>query len=185
MTSRTAALRYARALFDVAVKEQANLSAIEEQLTSFVDLFRGSPRTLAKVLLNPAVPAVRKRATVVELLKRAQMSPVLEKLLLLLAERDRLVILPEVLAAGHRQRLLDHQNVVRAEITTATPLSADRTQAIERDLAKATGRHVRLAALVDPSIIGGIVTRIGSTVYDGSITGQLRKMKERLDTHGH
>ena len=110
--------------------------------------------------------------------------PCSRKLLVLLAERDRLVLLPEVLAA-YRQRLLDHQNVVRAEITTATPLSADATQAIERDLAQATGRRVTLAAHVDPSIIGGIVARIGSTVYDGSITGQLQRMKERLDTHGH
>lgn len=183
MTSRTAALRYARALFDVALKEQAGLSEIEQQLASFVDLLT-QHETLGKVLLNPAVPAPRKRATVVELLKHLHGSPVLGKLLVLLAERDRLVILPEVLAA-YRQRLLDHQNVVHAEITTATPLSADRTQAIERDLAKATGRRVTLAALVDPSIIGGIVTRIGSTVYDGSITGQLQRMKERLDTHGH
>jgi F-type H+-transporting ATPase subunit delta len=104
---------------------------------------------------------------------------VLAKLIALLAERDRLVLLPDLLAS-YRERLLDHQNVVRAEVTTAVPLAADRTQAIERALARVTGRTVTLATKVDPAIIGGVVARIGSTVYDGSVTTQLLKMKHRL-----
>ena len=179
MTTRTAALRYARALFDVAVKEDVNLEEIERQLTSLADLFT-QHETLQKVLLNPAVPAPRKRAAVVELMRYANVTSVVSKLLVLLAERDRLVLLPELVAA-YRQRMLDHQHVVRAEVTTATPLSADRTAAIERQLKQATGRQVSLETRVDPSIIGGVVTRVGSTVYDGSLTRQLQKMKERLE----
>ena len=89
------------------------------------------------------------------------------------------MLLPELLAS-YRERLLDHQKVVRAIVTTAIPLGADRAQAIERGLAQLTGRTVTLATNVDPSIIGGVVARIGSTVYDGSVTTQLQKMKQRL-----
>jgi F-type H+-transporting ATPase subunit delta len=178
MTNRTAAIRYARALLDVSVKEKGNLQGIEQDLAAWVDLLTRHP-ALEKVLLNPAIPVQRKQATVAELNARLKTSPVLAKLVALLAERDRLVLLPELLAS-YRERLLAHQNVVRAEVTTAVPLAADRTQAIERGLAQLTGRTVTLATKVNPSIIGGVVTRIGSTVYDGSVTTQLQKMKQRL-----
>src|SRR5947209_4596989 len=75
---------------------------------------------------------------------------------------------------------LDYQQVVRAAVTTATSIGADQTGAIERGLARVTGRTVRLETRVDPSIIGGVVARIGDTIYDGSITRQLERMKESL-----
>jgi F-type H+-transporting ATPase subunit delta len=178
MTNKTAATRYARALLDVTLKEKGDPARIESDLSSFVDLFSQHP-ALEKVLLNPAIPVPRKRAAVQELIARLGMAPVLAKLLVLLAGRDRLVLLPDLLGA-YRERLLDYQKVVRAEVTTALPLSPDRMQAIERGLAQLTGRAVMLATKVDPAIIGGIVARIGSTVYDGSVTTQLEKMKQRL-----
>jgi F-type H+-transporting ATPase subunit delta len=188
VTSRTAALRYARALFDVAVKENqpsgasaqaAALQVIDEQLAFFVDLLEQHP-VLAKVLLNPAVPAPRKRAAVAELVRQAELTGSVAKLLALLAERDRLVLLPEILAE-YRQRVLDHHKIVRVVVTTPTSISADRAGAIERSLVQATGRTVVLVARVDPTLIGGIVTRIGSTVYDGSLAGQLERMRARLE----
>ena len=178
MTHRTAATRYARALIDVAVKEHADLSQIETQLADFATLV-SSHADLAKALLNPAVPAPRKRAAVAELTAHAKLQPVLSKLLVLLAERDRLVLLPDLVNA-YRERVQIIQNVVRAEVTTATPLAPERAQQIERSLANATGRTVHLTTRVDPAIVGGIVTRIGSTVYDGSVTNHLRRMKQRL-----
>ena len=178
MTNKTAAIRYARALLDVAVKEQADLELIENELSQFADLFTQYP-LLEKVLLNPAVPVPRKRAAVSDLLAQAKLTPIVAKLLALLADRDRLVLVPDLLAA-YRDRLLDHRHVVRAEVTTASPLDAPRAQAIQKGLATLTGRTVLLATKVDPSIIGGLVARIGSTVYDGSVTRQLEKMKERL-----
>lgn len=178
MTNRTAATRYARALLDVAVKEKADLEALREQLSDFARLFVDHP-TLARVLLNPAVPVPRKRSAVAELTTRAAIAPILSKLLLLLAERDRLVLVPDLLAS-YRERLLDYQNVARAEVTTAAPLPPDRAKALERSLARVTNRTVMLATSVDPSIIGGVVARIGSTIYDGSVVRQLEKMKERL-----
>jgi F-type H+-transporting ATPase subunit delta len=178
MTNKAAAIRYARALFDVALKEQADLPLIERQLADFVDLFNGHS-TLKRVLLNPAVPVPRKRAAVADLTTRAGVTPVLAKLLVLLAERDRLVLLADLLAS-YRDKVLDHEHVVRAEVTTATPLADDRVRSLEQRLARVAGRRVTLAARVDPSIIGGIVTRIGSTVYDGSVTRQLEKIRSRL-----
>ena len=178
MTNKTAAVRYARALLDVAVKEEAALEQIGDELTAFVDLFKQNP-ALEKVMLNPAVPVPRKRAAMAELVERARLSSILSKLLVLLAERDRLVLLPDLLAA-YRERLLDHQQVVRAEVTTATPIGPERAKAIEQGLARVTGRTVRLGTRVDPSIIGGVVARIGDTIYDGSVTRQLELMKNAL-----
>jgi F-type H+-transporting ATPase subunit delta len=178
MTNRAAANRYARALFDVALKERGGLDQIDEQLATFVGLFTRFP-LLEQVLLNPAVPVPRKRAVVAELAGRLGAVPVLAKLLILLAERDRLVLLPDLLSA-YRDRVLDHQHVVRAEVTTATPLTTARTQEIERRLARVTGRTVRMTSRVDPTIIGGVIARIGSTVYDASVTRQLEKIRNRL-----
>jgi F-type H+-transporting ATPase subunit delta len=178
MTNRTAALRYARALFDVALKEQADLNRIETELAAFSELFTARP-DLAKVLLNPAVPAPRKRAAVAEVVVHANPHPIVGKLMVLLAERDRLVVLPDILAA-YRDRMLDHQKVVRAEVTTAMPLSAEREGAIRDSLARVTGRTVNLTATVNPAIVGGMVARVGGTIYDASVTTQLQKMKQQL-----
>ena len=169
----------------MAVKEAKGASAasdtlqrIEQQLAAFAELFSQHP-TLGRVLLNPAVPVPQKRAAVIALTDRTQALPIVAKLLVVLAERDRLVLVPDLLAQ-YRERLLDYQNVVRAEVTTATPLGTDRADAIEASLARVTGRTVRLSTAVDPAIIGGVVARIGSTIYDGSVTRQLQKMKARL-----
>jgi len=178
MTNRTAANRYARALLDVAVKERADLDQIERELAAFGQLFAEYP-TLEKVMLNPAVPVSRKGAAIAELTSRIGTSPMVTKLLVLLAERDRLVLLPDLLAA-YRERLLDYQHVVRAQVTTATALGPDRALAIEQKLAQVTGRTVKLDTMIDPAIIGGVVARIGSTIYDGSVTRQLEKLKQRL-----
>ena len=182
MTNKTAATRYARALLDVAIKEKADLDQIERELDSLVELFKQYP-ALARALLNPIVPVPRKRAAAAELTAFAQLTPMVAKLIALLADRDRLVLIPDLLAA-YRDRLLAHRNVIRAEITTTSPLSAERVAAIEAGLARSTGRTVALTTRVDPSLVGGVVTRIGSTVYDGSIARQLEKIRARLGTAG-
>ena len=178
MTSKAAANRYARALFDVALAEKADLERIDQELTGVLALLEREP-LLNKVLLNPAVPVPRKRAAMVELTARAKTTPIVAKLLALLAERDRLILLPELMAS-YRERLNDYRHVVRAEVTTAAPLATDKAEAIERRLALVTGRRVLVQTKVDPSIIGGIVARVGSIVYDASVTHQLERMKARL-----
>jgi F-type H+-transporting ATPase subunit delta len=179
VTNKTAAIRYARALLDVAVKEKADLELIENELSQFADLFTHYP-LLEKVLLNPAVPVPRKRLAVADVLAQAKFTPIVSKLIALLADRDRLVLVPELLAA-YRTRLLDYRGVVRAEVTTATPLDPSRADAIQKGLAALTGRTVLLATKIDPSIVGGLVAQIGSTVYDASVTRQLERMKETLE----
>jgi F-type H+-transporting ATPase subunit delta len=178
MTNSTAATRYARALLDVAVREKADVDRIERELASFVELFAQYP-TLERVLLNPVVPVPRKRAAMDALTARAGVTPILTKLLGLLAERDRLVLVQGLLAA-YRDRLLDYRNVVRAEVTTTAPLEPERAKSIEASLARLTGRTVSLSTKVDHAIIGGVVTRIGSTVYDASVARHLERMKEKL-----
>jgi F-type H+-transporting ATPase subunit delta len=178
MTRKTAAARYARALFDVALKEQADLDRIDQEISGFNDLIVAHP-TLGKVLLNPAVPVPRKRAAVTALTARAQVSPIVGKLLALLADRDRLGLLPD-LVATYRDRVLAHRNVVRAEVTSAGALAPERVRQIQQSIAGVTGRTVTLDTRVDPSIIGGMVARVGSVVYDASVTRQLEKMRERL-----
>lgn len=177
MTNRTAAARYARALIDVARKE-ADPEAIEGELASFAALVR-EHADLQHALTSPAIPAVKKAALTAELVSRAGLSSVMGKLLGLLAARDRMALLPD-LVEEYRRRLLDYLNVVRAEVVTASPLPADRSQALEQALAVMTGRTVSMTTRVDPAIIGGVVTRIGSVVYDGSVRRQLEKMRETL-----
>ena len=80
------------------------------------------------------------------------------------------------------QWLLDHQQVVRAELTTAEAISSEQEAQLRERLARATGRQVMLTTRVDPAILGGVVTRIGSTVYDGSLAAQLTRLRARLSS---
>lgn len=178
MTSRAAAKRYARALFDVARAEGADVERVGRELADFAQVV-SSHDVLQRALTNPAVPAPRKRAAVEQLLARAGLLVPVTKLFVLLAERDRLVLLPELVDA-YRERLMDHLQIVRAEVVTAAPLAADRVAALETGLARATGQQVQLDTRVDESLVGGAVARLGGTVYDGSITRQLEKMREAL-----
>jgi len=178
MTSRVAATRYARALFDVARKE-GDIQQAGRDIEGFARLVAEN-EPLSRAFANPAIPAQRKRAVVEQLFAAAgATSPIVQKLVLMLAERDRLMLLPE-LATAYEARLMENAQVVHAQLTTAVALPQDRIAALQQGLARATGREVQLAASVDPSIIGGAVARIGSTVYDGSVTTQLQKVKERL-----
>ena len=180
MTSRTAATRYARAALDVATKESADLERIARELDGFIAFFKEQP-VLEALMLNPAVPAPRKRAAMEQITKIAGLMPIVAKLLVLLADRDRLGLLKDIAAVYH-DLLADRQNVVRAEVTSAEPLSSDRIQAIEQRLAALTGKRVSRKTKVDEAIIGGVVARVGSTVYDASIATQLKKIRERLTT---
>jgi F-type H+-transporting ATPase subunit delta len=180
MTSRTAAARYARALLDVALKESADLDHVAQELDEFVKLLKEQP-ALERVLLNPSVPAARKKTAVAEIVKLSGVSVVVGKLLVLLAENDRIGLIPEMASAYH-ELLMVRQNVVRAEVTSAEPLGKERVEAIEKRLATLTGKRVMMVTKVDAGILGGVVARVGSTVYDASIATQLKRIRERLTT---
>jgi F-type H+-transporting ATPase subunit delta len=177
MSLRASAARYAKALFDVASTESTPEQA-ERELTAFADLVR-SHAELHGTLVNPAVPAAGKKAVVQQLLERLRPSGPVRKLLALLAERGRLELLPDLVDVFH-ERVMEHQKVVSAEITTAAPLAPDRVAELQRRLSMATGRSVNVTTKVDPALIGGMVTRIGGTVYDGSVATQLAALRQRL-----
>jgi F-type H+-transporting ATPase subunit delta len=177
MTLRASAARYARALFDVAVQESI-VERAEQDLSAFASLVAEYP-SLQSALTHPAIPTLKKRNLTRELAGRLGLSTPVTKVLALLGERDRLVLVPDLLDI-YRERLLEYQQVIRAEITTAEEMSPDTTSQLRDRLTRATGRRVSLTTKVDPAILGGIVTRIGTTVYDGSLAAQLARMRERL-----
>jgi F-type H+-transporting ATPase subunit delta len=177
MSMRGSAARYARALLDVTITESDPVAA-EKDLAAFVDLVQGHP-DLQRTLANPVVSASAKRAVVQQLLERSQPVAPVGKLLLLLASRGRLELVPDLLDI-YRERLMEHRQVIQAEVTTAAPLAPERVSELQQRLAKITGRAVTVTTKVDQAIIGGIVTRIGGTVYDGSVATQLAKVRDRL-----
>ena len=180
MTNRTAAARYARALLDVATKEGADLDRIARELGEFTTFLAQQP-ALDRLLLNPAVPAPRKRAAMEQITRLSGFTPVLSKLLVLLADRDRLGLVRDV-SAVYADALADRQNIVRAEVTSAEPLTPERVTAIEQRLATVTGKRVAMTTKVSKDLIGGIIARVGGTVYDASVATQLRKLRDRLVT---
>jgi len=175
--SSASAVRYARALFDVALKE-SDPSRVEQELSSIVTLVAGHAE-LRNALESPGVPPLAKKSVVEALVSRGQFTPPVGKLLVMLAERDRLTLLEPVLEA-FRARLREQQRVLEAEVTTAIPLEPEQQAALQQRLGAATTRQVTLTTKVDPSLIGGVVARIGTTVYDGSLATQLAKLKGRL-----
>lgn len=177
MSARASATRYARALLDVAIKE-SDPDKAGADLSAFADLVAGHPG-LRDALTNPVVPAAAKQRVVTELLARQGLQGPVARLVLMLAERDRLALLPEVVTV-YGERLMEHQGVLQAEVTAATEISQERAAQLQQRLAKATGRKVTLTMRVDPALIGGAVTRIGSTVYDGSVATQLQQLRARL-----
>lgn len=177
MSTRASAARYAKALFDVAIAESTPEQA-EQELVAFSVLVR-THADLRQALESPALPAARKRAIVAQLLDRQQPSNPVRKLLLLLAERDRLDLLTDLVAVFH-ERVMEHLKVVQAEVTTAAALPAGQAEQLQQRLGTMIGRTVTLTTKVDPALIGGMVTRIGSTVYDGSVATQLAALRQRL-----
>ncbi len=178
-TSRALASRYARALFEVAQIE-ADPRAVECELANFVALFEQFA-PLRRVLWSPSIPVARKQAVVSAITERAGYARPLAKLLAMMADRDHLSLLAHVLEA-YRKRLMDHLGIVQAQVTTATALPPDRLQAIERALAHATGKQVTMTTQVDPALIGGLVAKVDSTVYDGSVARQLQRIKEAIES---
>lgn len=183
MTPATSARRYARALFDVVVQQKGDLDRIGQELDEFAALMSGDPG-LTAVIANPAVPASKKRAMIDAILAQAgAVSDPVARTLQLLADRDRLPLLSQ-LARAFRERVMDHRQIVRAEVTTAVPLDADRAKALAAALGAATGRQVLVDQKVDSTILGGVVARVGSVIYDGSVARQLERMKESLAGSG-
>jgi F-type H+-transporting ATPase subunit delta len=177
MNTRVSADRYARALLDVVV-EEGSPEQVQSELATFAELF-GGPE-LSGVLKSPAIPSASKRGIVEALIDRLNPSAPLGKLLLMLADRNRLGLVREV-SAVYEQRLMELRQVVRVDVTTAMPLTAEGAADVEQRLSKATGGRVLMTTAVDPALIGGGVARVGTIVYDGSVANQLDRIRERLE----
>jgi F-type H+-transporting ATPase subunit delta len=178
MSLRTSANRYAKALFDVALQEKVDLAQVEKDLTAMNELLV-SHNELAQASTRAGVPDAARVAIISEVATRSGVVAPVKKLLALLAEKRKLDRLPD-LVLDFRERLLAHQNIVQAEVTSAAALSPEKTKALEESLSKVTGKKVELSVSVDPSLLGGVVARIGSTVYDGSVRTQLAQMRQEL-----
>ncbi len=179
MTNRAVAARYARALFEVS-RDSSDVEKTEQDILSFQQLLNDHD-TLRNALLNPAISVLDKRGLVRAVLSKMQLSAVAERLLLMLADRDRLELLPEV-AEIYNGFLMDHLGVVRARVTTATPLESSHVESIVKALASATGQKIKIETSVDNTLVGGMVTQIGSTVFDGSIAHHLDRLRQRFIT---
>ena len=177
MASRASARRYARALFDVVTKSGDVDTALVE-LKALGAAFTGHPE-LRKALTSPGVPLGVKQSVMRDVLALQPVSKVVARLLTLVVENDDIDEIDAIVQA-FEQRVLDLHHVVRAEITSAVPLPADKVQAIEASLATAAGGRVVVTPRVDPAILGGVVAKVGSRVYDGSIARHLARIRARL-----
>jgi F-type H+-transporting ATPase subunit delta len=178
MSLRTSANRYAKALFDVAVTENAELPKIARDLSEVAEMLKGSPDLMLN-LSRGSVTDSQRQALMEAIAQSMSLSGTVTKMLVLLAKSRKMNLVPE-LSAAFQERLLSHQNVVRAEVTSAAPLSPEKTSALADSLSKVTGKKVELSVSVDPELLGGVVARIGSTIYDGSVRTQLQKMRQEL-----
>ena len=175
---RTAANRYAKALFDVALEEKADLAKINEDLSAVAEVMTTN-RELMLAAHRIAVPDEARQAVMEQVADKLGLSVQVKKLVLLLTAGRKLAMAQD-LADAFQDRLQAHQNIVRAEVTSAAPLSPEKTKALEESLSKVTGKKVELSVSVDPELLGGVVAKIGSTVYDGSVKTQLQRMRQEL-----
>jgi F-type H+-transporting ATPase subunit delta len=177
MASLASARRYARALFDVASKS-GDVDATLAELRGFGDAIGGHP-DLLRALTSPGVPLGAKQKIMSDLVALQPVSRLVARLMALIVENDDINELAQIVAA-YEQRVMDFHHVVRAEITSAVPLAADKIQAIEASLGAISGARVVVTPKVDPALLGGVVATVGSRVYDGSVARHLARIRARL-----
>ncbi len=174
------ATRYARALVEAVLNPAASLAPKQaaEELDSFQQMLTGASE-LRNVLLSPAVPAARKRAVVGKFAEMMPLSRIVRNFLYILIDRRRITILNEVVEA-YKVILDERLGVVRADVKSARPLSGQQQSELQAELSQISGKQVRCTYVVDEDLLGGVVAKIGSTVYDGSVRAQLNALKQRL-----
>lgn len=178
--SAAIARRYAEALADVAIARGLT-SQIEAELRGYADIF-ATNRELYDAFASPIVSQADKQRLLRAIVERTRPNEVVGNLLTLLLRHYRLHQI-EAVYWQFRRTMNGRQGIVSAEVTTAAPVDADEQDLLLRQLEQMTGKRVEAQFKTDPSLIGGAVTRIGSTVYDGSIRTRLESIKEELK-HG-
>jgi F-type H+-transporting ATPase subunit delta len=174
------ATRFAQALADAVLAPGSGVDGQQAagELRSFEAVVNSSP-DLRHVLLSPAVPTSRKRSLVSRFAAVIPLSRLVRNFLFVIIDRRRADLLGEI-AAAFENTLDERLGFVRAEVTSAAPLSAGQQSDLQQALSGVSGKNVRCAFSVNPELIGGIVARIGSKVYDGSVRTQLQSLGQRL-----
>jgi F-type H+-transporting ATPase subunit delta len=177
MSVQTVARRYASALADVAL-ERGEANEIQEELIAWEKMFQANPM-LEEVLRNPTIALDQKRAVLTKLIERARPRPTTANFLKVLLQNQRLTELGEI---NHKfAEILDvRAGMVAATVTTARTVPENAQQKLQAKLMTLTGKKVRINFATDPELIGGLVTRIGSTVYDGSVRNHLQQIKVKM-----
>jgi F-type H+-transporting ATPase subunit delta len=177
MTSGSIARRYAKALFGLAV-EQDRVEPWSDALVALQAAVDGSP-DLLDVLSNPVYSRDQRREIVRGLARSLKLDAEPSNLLFLLGDRNRLAALGDIVATF---RGLADQKLgrIRAQVTSAVPLDAASQKALAEKLSKATKSQVIVERSVDPELLGGVVARVGSLVFDGSIKSQLEALRREL-----
>lgn len=170
--------RYASAFLDVVTDAKLDTAAIDRQLSDFLGTWQGSPE-LREFFANPAIPAAQKVAFLDNLNARLGMMKPLRNLIAVLIDNGRIGQVAEV-SAAYRSLLQQRMGIKPAEIVTARELSQQERDALIAEIGKLAGARIDPSFKQDPSILGGTVVRIGSTVYDGSVRGRLERLREQL-----
>jgi len=177
MSVQIVARRYASALADVLL-ERGEAREVQEELTAWERLFQ-SNENLREVFRNPTIALDQKRAVLNKLIERARPRPTTVNFLKVLLQNQRLTDLDAI--NRKLAEVLDvRAGLLAATVTTARSVPADAQQKLHVTLSTLTGSKVRVDFATDPELIGGLVTRIGSTVYDGSVRNHLQQIKEKM-----
>jgi F-type H+-transporting ATPase subunit delta len=177
MSTETIARRYSAALADV-VSKTGETDAVKAELAAWGDMFSSST-DLQNVFSNPTVPHFAKERLLEDLIARTKASKTTANFVRVLLQNGRLTDLGDI--NERFATVLDERSgLVSAEITSARELPEDERSDFEKSLAKLTGKKVSINYAINKDIIGGVVTRIGSTVYDGSVKTKLENLKEQL-----
>jgi len=171
---------YARAFADVVFSAHLDAGRALSGLRQIADLFSANA-DLRRVWENPAVPAEQKRKLLDAISKEAAIDRQVRNLVAVLIDHRRLPFLPRI--ADQLAKELDaRMGFAEAQISSARELGDAEKRTLEAQVAKTTGKKVRATYGLDPSLLGGAVVRVGSTIYDGSVKGQLEKIKEAISS---
>jgi len=177
LSANAIARRYAKALVQLAAEETA-VDKFHGELARVEALFMAHPE-LGSLLSNPAYGIEAKLETIKEIAAKLSLSGTISNFLLLLQERNRMACLPAIFACYNV--LADElSGVVRPVITSALPLGDAQLAEFKAALEKSTGKQVNLTVEIDPALIGGVVTKIGDKVLDGSVKTQLTRIEDIL-----
>lgn len=170
--------RYARAFADVVFEQKLDAAKAAQELRSMQQILDASAM-LRTVWENPSVPVEQKRAVLDTIAKKLGLSKPVRNFVAVLLDRRRIAQFSNIMRQ-YEQEMNERLGITEAGITSFRELSASEKRSIEAKIAEVTGKQVRAQYQTEAAILGGAIVRVGSTVYDGSVRGQLEKLKEKL-----